>query len=176
MLKKETRQFSNDRFPHILLTIWYDTVIVRIISNCSKIENVIQKREYFVSCLRESPIVFHAYNQKAKGVDRNNHYVALLKYFRSPARWWHIIFYQFLHISIVNAFIIYKLNFKKHNPTITVNRMVSNIHRKYFILFISRKLLGKMTGYKSLINENLFYIKAQGYNIEEEINKLLQSS
>jgi len=163
MVKGDIRTFQNEKFKHILLTIWWDSVITRVLSNCSKIDTVLQKRDYhFYHCFRNSPLVFYAYNQKARGVDINNHYIAKIRYLLKAGKWWNIVFYQFLHICIVNAFIIYKYNLfkeKKHKKPLV---------RKMFILSIARYLLSS-NGPVKFENEKKYYLKAQGYDWNDEV-------
>ena len=146
MEKGDLRYYINDNYPNTLLTIWYDSIIVKTLSNC---KNTVftNYKVFFHSQYKSSPLVFKDYNKKAKGVDLANHLVAKFRNKLRTHYWWGTIFNHFLMVSINNAFLIYKHNRLKemnsvYKDIVMLSRKLSRImKRKQFILIIIKKLI-----------------------------------
>ena len=146
MKKDDIRYFTNKNYPYTLLTIWYDSVIVKTLSNCKQTKNVMYKVMFF-RYYKVSPLVFRDYNKKAKGVDLANHIYSIYKTRLHEAYWWGTIFRHFLMVSLINAYLIYRDNKLKEfdflvKDLITRNKKIRRImKRKEFCLSIVRQLL-----------------------------------
>jgi len=79
MKKGECRYFKCTNYPSLLLTYWWETILVKALSNC------IQPKHVFYNTVRhipngrkykEAPLVFKEYSQNAKGVDLANKLVS----------------------------------------------------------------------------------------------------
>ena len=146
MRKDDLRYFTNENYPYALLTIWYDSIIVKTLSNCKKtmsvMYKVLQLKKYKVA-----PLVFKEYNKKAKGVDLANYYLSLYKSRLHEAYWWGSIFRHFLMVTLTNAYIIYRdhklkeLDFLMKDLIIRDRKIRRLMKRKHFALSIVRKLL-----------------------------------
>ena len=80
MARKEVRTLYNKEFPHVLLTIWYDSIIVQAISNCFHIDNVLYKLSQRGHGWKQSPLVFKEYNRKSRAIDKNNQLITYMKF------------------------------------------------------------------------------------------------
>ena len=169
MMKDEVRYFENKEYNHVLLTIWYDSIRVKAISNCMKPINVISKKG-IENKLRESPLVFHEYNKKACGIDLANHLFAVYRNKLKHYKWWMYIFNFLLQVSINNAYIIYKTNKQNKYKKKRIRNPRLMLPRKDFILFIIRKLLyengePKINDINQYLNQNRKVSKGQLNNL-----------
>ena len=157
MEKDDVLYFKSLTTPNITLCIWYDKVIVKMLSNCYKCDTTYYKIFKFSSrvspFLKKSPLMFKEYNLKAKGIDLSNIFMAkyrnLNKYF---GNWWMYIFFHFLNLTITNCYIIYKAPILKERKVRRINqKKVLNkdfFQRKDFMLYIIRQLLNADGGPK----------------------------
>jgi len=146
MKKDDLRYFTNENYPYALLTVWYDSIIVKMLSNCKQTKNVMYKVMQ-IRKFKVAPLVFRDYNKKAGGVDLANHRVSMFKTRLHEAYWWGSIFNHFLLVTITNAYIIYRDHKLKEidflmkdliNPERKARRIMN---RKQFSLSIVRQLL-----------------------------------
>ena len=143
MEKNEVRYYEHKDNKNLLLTIFYDTIIVKALSNCVELKNVVYEKSYLpYREIKMSPLVFREYNKKARAIDLANQISNMYKNKHTCKKWWHSIFNYFLTLSVNNAYLIYKTyNLKRlKKPTVkSTNGEVMT--RKNFFLFIVRKLL-----------------------------------
>ena len=134
--KGELKHYSYSKYKHILLTIWYNAIIVQAISNCRKIESVV----YFTYDRKPklTPLVFRDYSKKKIGVDMNNHITALKRYPHKSWKWWVVFFNYILQVTITNAYIIFRNNQLRALKTENRNLVW---RKKEFTLYIIRRLL-----------------------------------
>jgi len=149
--KDEVRYFEHIEQPHIMLTIWFDSIIVKTLSNCMKPETVQYKIRLCSLNItyKSSPLVFKEYNKKARGIDLNNHLISLYSNLNRFDTWWMHIFFYYVNITITNAYIIYKYNILrkyKELGRIKNRNFGLTIPRKQFILSIIRKLINSDGG------------------------------
>jgi len=169
MVKSEVRYFVNQERPFLMLTIFYDTVIVKALSNCFKAQNVVYKKSMQRTTsrgLKVSPLVFREYNKKASGVDISNHLYACYRNTIRSNKWWHYIYFYFLQTCVTNAYLIYKFNSKDIRKTLIMPR-------KRFMLFIIWHLL-YANGEPKLDNKSQFFKRFELKNtqIEKQTNPI----
>jgi len=159
MTRDEVRYFSNQQNKNVMLTIWFDSIIVKTLSNCIEPINIIYKKGRSSKTLtyRKSPLVFKEYNKKSGGVDLSNRSFMAYRITIGGNKWWMYIFNYYFQVSINNAYIIYKL-YKQKIHKIKTSNVIRRlfIHRKDFMLFIIRELL-KSNGGPKLDDYNLFF-------------------
>ena len=140
MKRGEVRYFTTEKYPKMLLTIFYDSIIVKLLTNCMKIATICYPFNLtgVGTCIKESPFSFKEYNKKACGVDLANSLLSRFKQKVSCKKiWWNNIFTFFLMVTVNNSYIIYKEN-KLREINRTFNHTIINNHTKG--LFLSRKL------------------------------------
>jgi len=179
MAKGDIRYFKSEEHPEIMLTMWYDTVIVKALSNCYKPQTVVYHiRQFNDPILKSSPLVFKEYNKKARGIDLNNQLMQQYRNLNRFDNWWMYIFFHFLNISITNAYIIYKTNILRKYRDI---KRIKNrsfgllIPRKDFILFIIRKLLNSNGGTR-IKDLDKYYKTFQGITFSHYLKNLITGS
>jgi hypothetical protein len=87
MKKTDVRFFQHVNLKHLVLTVWYDSKIVKALSNCFSIKMTEKRTIYktnnkeFLNSVRikKLPLVFKEYNIKARGVDRANQIALIYK-------------------------------------------------------------------------------------------------
>ena len=165
MIKTEVRTYLKKDSPHVLLTIWYDTVFVQAISNCFPINMIMHKllqvRNTTASLFKYSPLVFREYNKNAKAIDKNNQLINLIKPpVTKTFKWWIKAYFYFLTITLTNAYLIYK-----HNTIKRIKRKRSYLlmSRREFILCIIRELLQSDGGVRKIYQK-----KFENYSILNE--------
>ena len=65
----------------------------------------------------EKPLVMSDYTENMGAVDKADHYCASYSFSRKTLRWWWKLFFWMLEVSLVNSFILYRL--ETHQPNLT---------------------------------------------------------
>ena len=141
MKKGDLRCFQHITHKHIILTYWWDSIVVKALSTCFPIRMeyslLTSKNEY-----KEYPACFKEYNKKAHAIDINNSMISLYWRPLRSSRYWLYIFIYHLQISVKNTYLIYKsyqlnkLGIKRKKGT-----YYELMPRKRFSLYIIKKLL-----------------------------------
>ena len=140
MKKGEYRYYKSIEHPQLLLTLWWETILVKALSNCIIPKHVFYKtvrHQFGGKKFKEAPLVFKEYSQNAKGVDLANNLVSTYRNIHRTSKWWHVIFNHYLTVTLNNCYIIYK---SQHRDKLH-QKMSEYLPRKDFIFIIIRNLL-----------------------------------
>jgi len=138
MKKGEYRYYKSQVYPSLLLTYWWETILVKALSNCIKPKHIFYKLYRKIRDgvkYKEAPLVFKEYSKNAKGVDLANNLAQTYRNIHRTSHWWHVIFNHYLTVSLNNAYNIYKHNQDK------LKSVFAYLTRKEFIFVIIRKLI-----------------------------------
>jgi len=139
MKKGDCRYYKSKENPSLLLTYWWETILVKALSNCIKPQYIFYKLYKKVSGgtkYKQAPLVFKEYSKNAKGVDYANKLLSNYRNIHRTSHWWHVIFSHFLMVTLNNAYNIYKYNKDK-----VKYKTFAYLERKEFIFQIIRQLL-----------------------------------
>jgi len=101
-------KFKNNN--NFILTIWNDKKIVNILNNCFPVTTFLKEKK--TNNFRVIPSIVNDYNKFSRGVDANNQNTYHFRFPHKSRRWTRSVFFHFIHVSIYNAFILYKNKFK----------------------------------------------------------------
>jgi len=140
MNKKDVRTYVNIEYKHLLLTIWFDSVLVQAISSCFPIKIITHMLTRRENGFKDCPLVFKEYNKYSVAIDKNNQ---LINYIKSPLKtntWWLKAYWYLTLITITNAFLIYK-----HHAMKRIKKKVSIdiLTRRQFMLSIIKELISQ---------------------------------
>ena len=65
----------------------------------------------------EKPLVISDYTENMGAVDKADHYCVSYSFLRKTLRWWRKLFFWMLEVSLINSFILYRL--ETHQPNLT---------------------------------------------------------
>jgi len=147
MKKGEYRYYKSPDYPNMILTLWWESILVKALSNCIKPKHIFYKMVGHGPMgvkYKEAPLVFKEYSRNAKGVDLANNLVSTWRNIHRTSKWWHTIFNHYLTVSLNNAYIIYKYN-KLRDKKVTMKTSLKmtkrDLFRKQFMFTVIRKLL-----------------------------------
>jgi len=124
--KKFFASYKMKENENFILTIWNDNRVVNIMNNAFPVNNYLKTRKNRTIVI---PSIINKYNQYKHGVDSNNQNTYHYRFPHKSYRWTKNVFFHLIHISIYNAYVIYR----KRNPKTTFN---------FFYEYIILKLLG----------------------------------
>lgn len=107
----EFKNFANSPDNNIILTLWKDSEVVRIINTIRlpqtlKLKKTIPwlKKEIIIT----KPDIAEDYNKKCRGVDYCNRMATQFRFPHGSRKWWRPIFFHLIQMTIYNSYIIYK--------------------------------------------------------------------
>jgi len=125
--KGETRFYTHSQSEDILLCLYRDRKLVKVLSNCASLQ-ISTKQIEKKTIIKHVPKVLDDYNAKARGVDRSNQLSLEFSHPHKSTKWWKVLFDYIIQVCITNAFIIYQ----HYHP---------KVNHKTFILSIIERLL-----------------------------------
>ena len=109
--------FLIDRDKQLTLTVFYDSILVYMISSL-EIPKIAPPKPglYRTRPVYGKPTCIHKYNHGAQGVDHCNHRCAIYRYPHHNTKWWRPCYFHLLQLALSNAWVIYKEFYNKLNP------------------------------------------------------------
>lgn len=93
------------------------------------------------SCAVKQPSCIHRYNKYMNSVDHSDQYLAKYNLLRKCLRWWKTLFFHMIHISLVNAYIIFQ-SYRKANPKSVLLKLAKNFCVLDYREAVIRQILG----------------------------------
>ncbi len=97
---------------NISITRWMDNSVVNMASSYAGVEPMDKAKRYSKVTKEvvevDRPYAVRIYNSFMGGVDKMDHLVALYRHSVRQKKWYMRIFYHFLNVAVVNAWLIYK--------------------------------------------------------------------
>lgn len=106
--KGETRFYSNNSANEVMLCLFRDRMLVKVLTNCGSLQVATKHIEdKNKTRIKHVPKVLDEYNMKARGVDRSNQLSLEFSHPHKSTKWWKVLFDYILQVCMANAFIIY---------------------------------------------------------------------
>lgn len=114
MMKRGDHDFRVSN-TDITVAKWKDNKSVHVLSNfhgneaakVTRTQKDVSKKEF------ECPTMVKDYNEHMGGVDKSDMLKALYGLDRKCMKWWHRIFFHFVYVTVVNAYLVYCAMFEK---------------------------------------------------------------
>lgn len=137
---------------------WYDNKVVNLLSTYVGTEPRIKVMRWFSAQKArkeiDCPQIISIYNQHMGGVDLLDSLMGLYRITIRSKKWYHRLFFHFLDMAVVNAWLLYRRALSQQNNTSEVLRLAE---------FKAQIAEGKIVKCDSLTQQFVFYLLTQNY-------------
>jgi hypothetical protein len=109
-LNLKKHDFVTYRDGELLCSYWMDTVMVSVVTNVNSNATLTKSKKIKNGYGKPytKPDMIEKYSMYMKGVDLHNQMCSYYKFPHRSLKWWRVLFYHSIQMTIVNAYLIYR--------------------------------------------------------------------